>query len=210
MTTRICFVRHGETDWNIEKRIQGHLDVPLNRMGRAQALAMGYHAAHYRFAALYSSDLQRTLETARALGERESLEVRPLSQLRERHYGIFQGLTAEESALRYPEAHARYAARDPHCNFETGESLLDLVVRIESAVDWLARHHVGQTICAVTHGGVLDIIYRKATGRPLEAPRDFPIPNCGLNWLQVDEHGWHIEKWADRQHLENVLVEVAE
>lgn len=210
MSTRICFVRHGETDWNTEKRIQGHLDVPLNRMGRAQALAMGYHAAHYRFAALYSSDLQRTLDTARALGEREGIEVRPLSQLRERHYGIFQGLTAEESALRYPEAHARYLARDPHCNFETGESLLDLVARIESAVDWLARHHVGQTICAVTHGGVLDIIYRKATGRTLEAPRDFSIPNCGLNWLKIDEHGWHLEKWADRQHLENVLVEVAE
>lgn len=135
MTTRICFVRHGETDWNIEKRIQGHLDVPLNQKGRAQALAMGFNAGHHRFSALYSSDLTRTMETARALGEREGLEVRPLSQLRERHYGIFQGLTAEEGAVRYPEAHTRYVARDPDFDFETGETLRDLVGRIESAVD---------------------------------------------------------------------------
>jgi probable phosphoglycerate mutase len=210
MSTRICFVRHGETDWNIDKRIQGHLDVGLNAMGRAQALAMGFHAAHYRFAALYSSDLTRTMDTARAIGEREGLEIRPLPQLRERNYGIFQGLTAEESATRHPEAHALYQSREPHYAFETGESLIDLTARIEQAVDWMVRHHVGQTICAVTHGGVLDIIYRKATGRPLDAPRDFPIPNCALNWIRIDEHGWHIEKWADRQHLENVLVEVAE
>jgi len=210
MSTRICFVRHGETDWNVEQRIQGQTDIPLNRTGRAQALAMGYNAGHHRFSALYSSDLIRALDTARAIGEREGLEVRPLPQLRERHYGIFQGLTVAEGAERYPEAHARYAVRDPDYDFETGESLHRLVARVEQGIDWMLRHHPGENLCAVSHGGVLDVIYRRATGRPLHAPRDFAIPNCALNWFHFDEHGWHLEKWADRHHLESVLVEVAE
>lgn len=210
MTTRICIIRHGETDWNVEKRIQGQIDIPLNRIGRAQALAMAFHAAHHNFRAIYSSDLGRAMETAGGLAERLALEVKTLPQLRERHYGIFQGLTAAEGAERHPEAHARYVARDPAYNFETGETLHDLSARIVEGIEWMARHHVGQTIAAVSHGGVLDIIYRKATGRALEAPRDFKIPNCALNWFHIDAHGWHVEAWGDRQHLENVLVEAPE
>lgn len=208
--TRICFVRHGETDWNVEKRIQGHTDILLNATGRAQALAMAYLAAHVSFDALYSSDLTRALDTAHALAQREGLEIHPLSQLRERHYGIFQGLTAVEGAERHPEAYEHYRARDLHYAFETGESLLMFAARVAEAVEWMVRHHAGRTIAAVTHGGVLDILYRRATGRPLHTPRDFVIPNCALNWFRFDAHGWHLETWADRHHLETVLVETPE
>ncbi|MGE5154802.1 MAG: histidine phosphatase family protein [Bdellovibrio bacteriovorus] len=210
MSTRICIVRHGETDWNVEKRIQGHTDIPLNSTGRAQALAMAYNAGHYHFSAIYSSDLARALETARALAEREGLEVRALPQLRERHYGIFQGITAAEGAALYPSAYGHYVARDPSYDFETGESLLGFAARVHEGIDWMVRHHVGETLCAVSHGGVLDILYRQATGRPLETPRDFVIPNCALNWFHFDAHGWHLEKWADRHHLTQVLVETPE
>jgi probable phosphoglycerate mutase len=210
MMTRICIVRHGETDWNVEKRIQGQTDIPLNATGRAQALAMAYNAGHHHFSAIYSSDLGRALETAQALAEREDLPVRPLPQLRERHYGIFQGLTAAEGAVLHPAAYAHYAARDPHYDFETGESMLALAARITEGIDWMVRHHTGETLCAVAHGGVLDILYRKATGRPLETPRDFVIPNCSLNWFHFDARGWHLERWGDRHHLAHVLVETPE
>ena len=208
--TRICFVRHGETDWNVEKRIQGHTDIQLNDKGRAQALAMAFNAAHVSFKAIYSSDLVRAVDTATALAEREGQEIRLLAQLRERNFGIFQGITAAEGEQRYPEAYKRYTARDPHYDFETGESMLDFAARVAEAVDWMVRHHTGQTIAAVTHGGVLDILFRKATGRPLHTPRDFKIPNCGLNWFHFDGHGWRLESWGDRHHLENVLVETPE
>ena len=99
MPTRICIIRHGETDWNVEKRIQGHLDIPLNQTGRAQALATAQSAFHYAFQAIYSSDLSRTLDTANAVAKRLALEVQPLALLRERHYGIFQGLTALEEVF---------------------------------------------------------------------------------------------------------------
>lgn len=210
MSTRICFVRHGETEWNVAKRIQGHIDIPLSEVGRAQALAMAYNAAHQQFNTIYSSDLVRAMETARAIAQREDVEIRPLTQLRERNYGIFQGITAAEGAERYPAAYAHYMARDYEYDFETGESMHSFVERITEGLDWMVRHHVGETICAVSHAGVLDIIYRKATGRPLHTPRDFVIPNCALNWFHFDEHGWHVEKWADRHHLEHVITEAPE
>lgn len=208
--TRICFVRHGETDWNVEKRIQGQTDIPLNEIGRAQALAMAFNAAHVSFKAIYSSDLMRAAETARVLAVREELDVQPLPQLRERHYGIFQGITATEGAARYPEAYLRYMARDVGYDFETGESIDQLVMRVSEAINWMVRHHTGQTIAAVTHAGVLDILYRKATGRPLHTPRDFVIPNCALNWFHFDGQGWHLESWGDRHHLTQVLLNTPE
>jgi probable phosphoglycerate mutase len=210
VATRICIIRHGETDWNVEKRIQGHTDIPLSKTGREQALAAAFNAAHQRFHAIYSSDLARSLETATILAQREDLEVKLLPQLRERHYGLFQGLTAEQGAELYPAAYARYAARDLDYDFETGESLRRFAERVSEGIDWLVRHHSGQTIAVVSHSGVLDVVYRRATGRPLSTPRDFAIPNCALNWFHFDGRGWHLESWADRHHLHEVLTDAPE
>ena len=210
MTTRICFIRHGETDWNVAKRIQGQTDVPLNETGRSQALAMAFNAAHHDFSAIYSSDLQRALDTAKLVAERRGLKVNTLPQLRERHFGIFQGLTAAEGLQLNPAAHACYLARDVNYDFETGESMLRFAERVKEAVAYLTQLHPSQTIAVVSHAGVLEIVYRKATGRPLQTPRDFAIPNCALNWFNFDEHGWHLEAWDDHHHLTKVLLESAE
>lgn len=210
MTTRICLIRHGETDWNAIKRIQGQTDIPLNETGHAQALAMAFNAGHYDFGAVYSSDLCRACATAEMVATRRGLEIKKMPQLRERHYGIFQGITADEGAQRYPEAYAHYKARDLHYDFETGESLIDFAQRVTDAVELLVRQHSGQIIAAVCHAGVLDIVYRKATGRPLHTPRDFVIPNCALNWFRFDAQGWHLEAWDDHHHLARVLLESAE
>jgi probable phosphoglycerate mutase len=210
ISTRICIIRHGETGWNAERRIQGHTDIPLSNTGRAQALAMAFNAAHHRFQAIYSSDLMRAVETAQALAQREDQEVRRLVQLRERHYGLFQGITAAEGAERDPQAYAHYVARDLDYEFGTGESLRRFAERVADGVAWLVRHHSGQTIAAVSHSGVLDVVYRRATGRPLHTPRDFVIPNCALNWFRFDSQGWHLEAWGDRHHLHEVLMEPPE
>lgn len=210
MTTRVCFIRHGETDWNAAKRIQGQTDIPLNKTGQAQALAMAFNAGHYDFSAIYGSDLSRAFETAQKVAARRGLEVKSMPQLRERHYGIFQGMTADEGAQRYPEAYAHYKARDPHYDFETGESMLGFAQRVSDAVELMRSQNSGQTIAAVCHAGVLDIVYRKATGRPLHTPRDFVIPNCALNWFRFDVQGWHLEAWDDHHHLAKVLMESAE
>lgn len=210
MTTRICFIRHGETDWNVAKRIQGQTDVSLNETGRSQALAMALNAAHYEFSAVYSSDLERALDTAKMVADRRGLMVNSLPQLRERHFGIFQGLTAEEGLQQDPAAYACYIARDVNYDFVSGESMLRFAERVKEAVDYLSKHHTEQTIAVVSHAGVLEIIFRQATGRPLYTPRDFVIPNCALNWFSFDEHGWHLDAWDDHHHLAKVLMESAE
>lgn len=210
MATRICFIRHGETDWNASKRIQGQTDVPLNANGRSQAQAMAVHAAQYTFDAIYSSDLQRALETAQCLATGRQITVQTMPQLRERHFGVFQGLTGTEAAARDPDAYARYKARDPDYNFDTGESLQQLAERVEHAVTLLVSQHPGQTIAVVCHAGVLDMLYRLATGRPLHTPRDFDLPNCALNWFRFDAQGWHLEAWDDHHYLPSVELESVE
>jgi 2,3-bisphosphoglycerate-dependent phosphoglycerate mutase len=136
--------------------------------------------------------------------------VQRAASLRERHYGVLQGLTTAEIAVRYPKAYARYLARDPDHSFKTGESLVTFAARIVAAVEALAAAHSGQTLLLVSHGGVLDICYRRATGRDLSAPRDFTIPNAALNWFDVGQGGWSLLTWADRSHLERSLEESPE
>jgi len=209
-TTRLCIVRHGETHWNTERRIQGHFDIGLNANGLGQAQATARGIGYHEFSALYSSDLMRTLQTAAVLGRVAGLSVKPETGLRERHYGRMQGMTYEEM-LAQDEAEAeRFRLRDPFYDFGAGETLLDFADRIHGTVERLVSAHVGQALLLVTHGGVLDIIYRRATGRDLSAPRDFVVPNAALNWLEVSAEGWRLLSWADRQHLEVVLEQSAE
>jgi probable phosphoglycerate mutase len=85
-----------------------------------------------------------------------------------------------------------------------------LAKRVEAAVQEMTKHHAGHTIAAVTHGGVLDILYRISTGKPLHTPRDFNIPNCALNWFRFDQRGWHLEAWDDHHYLAKVIKQSVE
>jgi len=201
-TTRICVVRHGETAWNAEGRIQGELDVPLSAVGHAQARAVANALAGEDFAAIYSSDLGRARHTAEATAHLRRQPINLVAALRERHYGVFQGLTYEEAQRRHPEEFAGHRRRDPDLALGDGESLRQLEVRITTCFARLAARHAGGQILAFTHGGVLDVLHRRATGAPLTSPRDFEIPNAALNWIELADDGrWSILVWADRDHL---------
>lgn len=207
-STRLCIVRHGETDWNAERRIQGQLDIPLNATGRQQAEAAARGLSDAGFAAIYSSDLQRALDTAAAAAALLQLPVRPEAGLRERHYGDYQGLTQDQ--IRQRADYARYIERDVDFAFGSGESLRGFAERIKDTVNRLARQHAGESILLFAHGGVLDVIYRIATHRPLETARDFPIPNAALNWIAIGTPGWELLKWGVRTHLESTRELVVE
>jgi probable phosphoglycerate mutase len=209
MSTRFCFVRHGETAWNALRRIQGHLDLPLNANGIAQARALANSLLGETFGALYSSDLERARHTAEAVAHVLHLPVRVLPALRERNFGVFQGLTFEECTRRYPAEHARLRARDPDFAIPGGESLGQFSRRVLDSVAELALRHPGAQVLVATHGGVLDMLYRRATGRGLEAPRECEIPNAALNWIEVDAEDWSLLAWADRSHLVAALDELS-
>lgn len=207
VATRFCLIRHGETPWNAERRIQGHTDIGLDPEGVHQAeLAAAWlaTAGARRPTRLYSSDLLRARMTAERLAERLALPVDLLPAMRERRYGFFEGLTYDEAKRRYPEDYAAFEHREPDYAFpQGGESLTVFSARVVACLRELAVRHVGETVALVTHGGVLDIVNRFVRGNPLQTPRDFHIPNTGLNWLVAGPDGWAIEAWADTRHLDH-------
>jgi probable phosphoglycerate mutase len=207
-TTRICFVRHGETDWNIEQRMQGHIDLCLNALGQAQAEALGRHFADCPAVALYSSDLLRARQTAQPIAVALHLPLRLDPALRERHFGRCEGLTPDEVITRHAEDAQAFASRDPdYAPPGGGESRRAHQRRILDCVARLAGAHRGQTIVIVTHGGVLDVIYRHAHGLPPDAPRDYPIPNAGINWIVAGDAHWQIESWGETTRLRGQKTE---
>jgi 2,3-bisphosphoglycerate-dependent phosphoglycerate mutase len=210
MTTRLCIVRHGETAWNAEHRVQGQLDIPLNEIGLRQAQAVGRTLKDERFDAIYSSDLVRARQTAQPSANLFSMKILLEKDLRERHYGIFERLTYAEVKVRYPEDYARFEARDPEYAFRTGESLKDFSARSIAVISRIVNEHEDENILVFTHGGVLDKLYRFITGLPLSAERNFGIPNAGLNRVELTPSGWQIRSWADAAHLERALDDLAE
>jgi 2,3-bisphosphoglycerate-dependent phosphoglycerate mutase len=210
MITRLCIVRHGETAWNAEHRVQGQLDVPLNAIGHAQAMAASKVLSQEKFDVIYSSDLSRARQTAAPTAAQLSLEVLLDKDLRERHYGIFERLTYAEVKVRFPEDYARFEAREPDYAFRTGESLKDFYARSVVVMSKIAKAHEGKSILVFTHGGILDKFYRFVTGMSISAERNFGIPNAGLNRVEVTAAGWQIRAWADVAHLERALDDLKE
>lgn len=196
--TQICFIRHGETDWNIEQRMQGHIDRPLNANGAAQAVTVGRHFSTLQADALYSSDLLRARQTAQPIAQALQLPLTLLSALRERHFGRCEGLTFAEIAARYEDDARAIECRDPdYAAPQGGESRRQHEARVLDCIACLVNDHPGQTIVVVTHGGVLDVVYRRALALPSDAPRDYPIPNAGINWLAINGTQWLIERWGE-------------
>lgn len=204
MITRICMIRHGETAWNAERRLQGQLDVALNKNGLAQAAAVGrWLLKTERIQEVFSSDLSRAWHTAEAIASVFGLEPRRLPEMRERRYGVFEGLTYAEARRLHPEAYAAHDARIPDFVVPGGgESLLQFHGRVTSCLESLVERHGGKTLAVVVHGGVLDIVNRYLRGNALDIPRDFRIPNTGLNWVVREGERWRIESWGQTPHLD--------
>lgn len=207
--TRLCLVRHGETPWNAEHRIQGQIDIALNGHGLRQARAAASYLRDECASVLYSSDLSRAWATAHAIAAATGLGIQSRPALRERKYGIFEGLTYADARTRYPEDYAHFESRRPDYAFPGGgESLEVLSARVIRCLGEIAATHRGQTVLLVTHGGVLDAIHRFVRDVPLSTPRDFAIPNAGLNWINESGGEWRIEEWALTAHLEVTLDEL--
>jgi probable phosphoglycerate mutase len=199
--TTLIVVRHGETTWNREKRMQGTTDTQLSDIGRAQAQALGRRLKEHGFAALYSSDLSRALHTAGAIAEHTGREVVIDSRLRERCFGIFEGLTAAEIRSRYPDEHALFASHDPEYEVPGGECARGFSERCLGGLAEIAARHPGQEVVVVSHGLVLDTLYRVAHGLAHGMPRPVPLINASLNRFGYGKGAWRMELWGDVSHL---------
>jgi probable phosphoglycerate mutase len=201
--TRILAIRHGETAWNVDTRIQGQLDIPLNETGRWQARRMAQALADRPIRAIYASDLLRARETALALAQATDLPVLSAPGLREREFGVFEGKTFAEIAAQWPEQSRRWRKRDPGFAPEGGESLLQFRLRVTHTAQDLAERHVGELIALVSHGGVMDVLYRAATRQDLQAPRTWALGNAAINRLLWTPQGFTLVGWSDTNHLQD-------
>ncbi len=204
--TDILLIRHGETAWNCMRRMQGHIDIGLNDEGQRQARSLARALLAERPAAIYASDLQRARDTAQAVADIHQLPVHIDIALRERCYGAFEGLMYDEISHHHPEAFALWQSRDPHVRFPAGErdaeTLEEFHQRSVDVITRIAQQHPDQRIVIVTHGGLLDCVYRAAHGLSITSPRDFSILNAAINRLQWDGHKFHVQQWGDAAHIE--------
>ena len=211
--TRVLAMRHGETAWNVDTRIQGKLDIGLNEKGRSQAerlgAALAKNQAHEPIAAIYSSDLWRAYDTALAISKATGVPVVTDEGLRERGFGVFEGKTYAEIESDWPEMALRWRQRDPDFHPEGGESLTLFRDRVLTASQALTARHPGEQIAIVAHGGVMDVLYRAATQQGIQAPRTWALGNAVINRLLWVPTTFSLVGWNDTTHLDDDILNEA-
>jgi probable phosphoglycerate mutase len=211
--THVIAVRHGQTAFNAAQRIQGHLDIGLDDTGRWQAARLGAALADSGLSAVHSSDLARARDTAAAVAVAATSRGLPVfthAELRERHFGVLEGLGHAELEQRFPDDARRWRLREPGFCPGGGESLEVFSARCLAVFTRLAQAHAGRTIAVVAHGGVLDCLYRAANGIGLQAPRTWQLANAAINRLLYTGEGFRVVGWDDRRHLEGAGSGAAE
>ena len=206
MKTTILLIRHGETAWNAVRRLQGHIDIPLNEEGERQANALARALSAEPLDAIVSSDLQRAMQTAQAVAARHAhLQLRTDPRLRERAYGVFEGMLYPDIQQQYPDDFARWHARDIDAVMPAGERLAEsfrqFYQRTIGAIREVAARHPGQAVAVVAHGGVLECAYRAAKGIQLDSPRDFQVKNASINRFSVSDEKLILDSWGEVDHL---------
>lgn len=201
--TTLLLIRHGETAWNAEHRIQGRLDVPLSMTGVWQSGRLAERLASETIDAVISSDLARAWMTGLPLADARGLAMVPEPRLRERVFGIFEGKTLDEIAAEHPQEFAAWRARDVDWRMPGGESGTEFIGRVLEAMHEIAATYAGQTIAVVTHGGVLDVVYRNARALAWDAPREHLMLNASINRVHVRTEPLRLQiaDWADVGHL---------
>lgn len=204
-SSSIILIRHGETAWNAERRLQGHIDIALNAEGERQAEALAEALGSARIDLVAASDLRRAHQTALAVAGRHGLPVRLDPGLRERCYGAFEGLLYAEIEQRFPSEFAAWQGRDIDALMPAGlrqaESFRQFHARAVGAIVAWAEAHPGKTLALVAHGGVLECAYRAARGLALETPRNFSVMNASINRFTVAGGKLGLDSWGEVEHL---------
>ena len=199
--TELVLVRHGETDMNRELRFQGQVNVSLNATGHEQARRLAARLAGEKADAVYASDLLRAMQTAAPIADEMALAPVTDSGLREQAFGLVDGMRVDDIQREHPQAWQEWLRFDEDFAMPQGESTREFHARVMASVQRVVLAHPGQTVLVVTHGGVLDMIYRTARSLALSGPRQSEIPNAGVNRVRVAAGAIEIVSWADTRHL---------
>ncbi len=204
MTTHFVFIRHGETDWNRQQRFQGQIDIPLNAIGLEQARRLGRHLAPTPTEILLCSDLTRAQQTAAPLALAWGQQAQALPGFREQSFGVLEGLDVPTIKAQHPELWQQWLEHRADFALPGGESLQQFHARVVKSVRDAAQAHPGKTLTVVTHGGVLDMLWRTVHGLPLDGLRTCDIPNTGINRLRWHQGSLELLQWAEVAHLQGM------
>jgi len=199
--SRLLLVRHGETELKSSKRLWGHTDVKLSALGLKQAERLRDRLATQKIDAIYSSDLQRALATAKVIASRYQVEVTACAELREINFGKIEGLNFEEIIQLYPEVVKSLMQRGPNLKFPGGESLDELSNRVSKFVDRLKKHTTEETILIVVHSGVLRTLICQLLGIELWHIYQFVPDLASLSILETYSEGAILSLFNDTSHL---------
>ena len=202
--TQLIIVRHGETEWNVKGVWQGQLNSPLTERGEKQAEAVAVRLKDYPIAHIYSSDLGRCIQSASPTARILELELKTDIRLRERGFGVLEGMSKEESQERYPGVWSGLSRKDIDFAPEGGESLRQKQVRFEEVYLEIAERHVGETVVVFTHGGGVDAILRTSLGIGIEAERPYTLWNSALNIVSYLNGHWTVDTLGDIAHLKGM------
>jgi alpha-ribazole phosphatase len=211
MSTRLLIVRHGQTDWNIERRFQGQTDIPLNPMGLKQAQALARHLSSEKPAAIYSSDLSRAWQTAEiiryALSANSQCPLIAEPRLREICFGEWEGLVYEEIQARQPQQLQRWETDLVNTAPPGGESLLEVSERVQAAFKALVVAYPNQTLIVIGHGGSLQLLIAHAVGITPGNFWQIHLENASLSELQIYPEGAIVMYLNSTYHLEDTRWE---
>lgn len=202
--TDLIIIRHGKTCWNLQGRIQGTEDIALHPVGRQQAEAVAERLAQEEFSVIYSSDLKRAYQTAECIARKTQRPIITHQGLRERNFGIFQGMTAKEIAARHPKDWERFRRWDPDYVVPNGASLREYYEHGIASLKQIARQHPGERLVIVTHGGILNGLIRHTLGIPYTTPSRFWRANTGINIFFYQNGAWFLRTWGDTNHLRDL------
>ncbi|MFV0593410.1 MAG: histidine phosphatase family protein [Draconibacterium sp.] len=206
MATEITIVRHGETNWNVQQRIQGQRNSPLSENGILQAELAANALAKREFDILISSDLERAVETAKIINTQLALPCKYNAALRERSFGIVEGMNFAEMKQQYPDQYQSYKSRDPKFAFSGGESLEQLFARVTTEIENIAGEYADQKVLLVSHGLVLEMMMYKTFNISLEQPRVFSINNSSISSFYINRENWFLKEWGVIEHLVSLNV----
>ena len=208
LVARLFLVRHGSTAWNAEGRAQGQSDTPLDDVGRSQAERLGVRLMPTPFVAAYSSDLKRVVDTAEPILRGRSLALQTIPELREKHYGEWEGMSYQEVEARYPELFKRLFEDDITFAPPGGESDEELFNRVRPVADRLrVAHQDDENVLVVGHGGSLRVLLVSLTGIPVDYMWRFRLANASISVVSVfsEREGAVLDLWNDTSHLEMSL-----
>jgi 2,3-bisphosphoglycerate-dependent phosphoglycerate mutase len=202
--TELIAIRHVETLWNQEGRLQGQSDSEITPKGLLQIEAIAARLEKEHFTALYSSDLKRAHQTALGVSRKTGHEVHVDVRLRERAFGIFEGYTKEEIQKEFPQDFIQFEKGDPDYVIPTGESRIQRYNRILQCANEIIEKHAGERIVFISHGGGLADFLRCSLDIPFSAHPRFKLLNAAFNCFYIQNGVWKLSLWGDIRHLQHI------